>query len=139
MCFTGRRSTRTTGWRDISLAGGTMPSAELLLHFQVLAGLYAVCVQRQPVQSKVTSLQRPCRRSLIACFPSESGRSYCSAPAVAERFVLLQDDLAIQQQWFVNGKHYSRTLEAWLANMDAQKDSIMPIFQVLLNAALWNI
>ena len=49
----------------------------------------------------------------------------------AERRLFVQDDLAIQQQWFVDGKHYSRTLEAWLDKMDAQKTSIMPIFQVL--------
>ena len=41
-----------------------------------------------------------------------------------------QDDLSIQNQWFVNGKHYSKTLEAWLQKMDAQKDSIMPVFEV---------
>ena len=41
-----------------------------------------------------------------------------------------QDDLSIQNQWFVNGKHYSKTLEAWLKKMDTERDGIMPIFEV---------
>lgn len=53
------------------------------------------------------------------------------AGAVAIRCDLLsQDDLAIQQQWFINGRHYSRTLEDWLKRMDAQKRHIIPLFEV---------
>lgn len=40
-----------------------------------------------------------------------------------------QDDLAIQQQWYLNGKHYSRTLEDWLQRMDAHKREIIPLFR----------
>ncbi len=69
-----------------------------------------------------------CRIIAIACFAAVYQE--CALDE-AEHRLFLQDDLAIQQQWFVNGKHYSRTLEAWLAKMDAQKDSIMPIFKVL--------
>lgn len=47
-----------------------------------------------------------------------------------------QDDLAIQRQWYINGEHYSRTLEAWLQRMDAQRKQIMPIFKV--SAPTWN-
>ena len=47
-----------------------------------------------------------------------------------------QDDLSIQNQWFVNGKHYSKTLEAWLHKMDAQKDSIMPVFEAYFTVSL---
>lgn len=54
-------------------AGGTMPSADLLLHFQ--------------------------------------------------------DDLAIQNQWYVNGVHYSKTLEDWLKRHDASKAKILPLFE----------
>ena len=53
-------------------AGGTMPSADLLLHFQ--------------------------------------------------------DDLSIQKQYFVNGVHYSRTLEEWLRRHDKAKRKLMPLF-----------
>lgn len=39
-----------------------------------------------------------------------------------------QQHLALQQQWWVNGCHYSRTLEAWLVNQDKFRKAIMPIF-----------
>ena len=40
-----------------------------------------------------------------------------------------QDDLKIEDHWCVNGTHYSKTSEAWLAKMDSYKDEIMPIFR----------
>lgn len=43
-----------------------------------------------------------------------------------------QDDLALQQQWAVNGTHYSRTLEDWLRRQDRQRAQIMPIMKVCL-------
>ncbi|WP_114937514.1 SAM-dependent methyltransferase [Mucilaginibacter endophyticus] len=39
------------------------------------------------------------------------------------------DDLVIKKHWHVNGTHYSKTAEAWLANMDAHKTQIMPVFE----------
>jgi cyclopropane-fatty-acyl-phospholipid synthase len=39
----------------------------------------------------------------------------------------LQDDLLIERHWRVNGRHYGRTLRAWLAEQDAQRDIVMPI------------
>jgi cyclopropane-fatty-acyl-phospholipid synthase len=42
---------------------------------------------------------------------------------------LLQDRLKVEKHWQVNGKHYSRTAEAWLRNMDDQKNHIMPIMR----------
>jgi cyclopropane-fatty-acyl-phospholipid synthase len=39
-----------------------------------------------------------------------------------------QDDLRIEAHWQVSGLHYSRTAEAWLANMDAHKAEILPLF-----------
>jgi cyclopropane-fatty-acyl-phospholipid synthase len=38
-----------------------------------------------------------------------------------------QDDLCIQEHWRLSGRHYQRTAEAWLANMDRAKAEIMPI------------
>jgi cyclopropane-fatty-acyl-phospholipid synthase len=35
-----------------------------------------------------------------------------------------QDDLTIEGHWRVDGKHYQRTSDAWLANMDAHRDEI---------------
>jgi len=39
------------------------------------------------------------------------------------------DDLYIEHQWLVNGTHYAKTSEAWLANMDKHKSAIMPLFE----------
>ncbi|MGD9843274.1 MAG: cyclopropane-fatty-acyl-phospholipid synthase family protein [Steroidobacteraceae bacterium] len=39
-----------------------------------------------------------------------------------------QDDLQLRQHWQVNGQHYQKTAEAWLANMDAHSEQIIPVF-----------
>jgi cyclopropane-fatty-acyl-phospholipid synthase len=39
-----------------------------------------------------------------------------------------QNDLSIENQWRVNGAHYQKTAEAWLANMDAHEKEIRPLF-----------
>jgi cyclopropane-fatty-acyl-phospholipid synthase len=39
------------------------------------------------------------------------------------------DHLVKEQHWIVNGMHYSKTSEAWLANMDKHKAQIMPLFE----------
>ncbi|MCA9400976.1 MAG: class I SAM-dependent methyltransferase [Candidatus Omnitrophica bacterium] len=38
-----------------------------------------------------------------------------------------QKDFQIEHHWRVSGTHYQKTSEAWLKNMDANKDKIMPI------------
>lgn len=40
-----------------------------------------------------------------------------------------QDDLRIEQHWRVNGTHYGKTSEAWLANMDAHAPEIRQLFK----------
>jgi len=40
-----------------------------------------------------------------------------------------QDDLKLVQDWKVNGRHYQRTAEHWLQNMDAHKAEILPLFR----------
>lgn len=40
-----------------------------------------------------------------------------------------QDYLKIEDHWCVSGMHYSRTSEAWLAGMDANKTEIMALFR----------
>jgi cyclopropane-fatty-acyl-phospholipid synthase len=44
-------------------------------------------------------------------------------------FSYFNDDLKIVDRWIVNGTHYSKTSEAWLDNMDAHKQKIMPLFE----------
>jgi cyclopropane-fatty-acyl-phospholipid synthase len=39
-----------------------------------------------------------------------------------------QDDLSIENHWRVNGAHYRKTAEAWLANMDANEKEIRPLY-----------
>jgi len=39
-----------------------------------------------------------------------------------------QEDLQLEDDWQVNGSHYRQTAECWLANMDAHRSEIMPLF-----------
>jgi cyclopropane-fatty-acyl-phospholipid synthase len=40
-----------------------------------------------------------------------------------------QEKLSIRKHWRVNGRHYQRTAEAWLKNMDSHRVEIMSIFK----------
>ena len=40
-----------------------------------------------------------------------------------------QDELSIVQDWKLDGTHYQRTAEGWLANMDANEDEVLRIFK----------
>lgn len=44
-------------------------------------------------------------------------------------FSYFNTDLIIRRQWIVNGMHYSKTSEAWLQNMDRNRDKIIPLFE----------
>lgn len=39
------------------------------------------------------------------------------------------DHVSVEQHWTWNGNHYRKTCEAWLANMDRNRKSIMPILE----------
>ena len=55
-------------------------------------------------------------------------------------FLFFQQDLQVRQIWAVNGRHYQKTCEAWLAKMDAQKTQIMGLFSNVYGkgqARLW--
>jgi cyclopropane-fatty-acyl-phospholipid synthase len=40
-----------------------------------------------------------------------------------------QNDLKLEQDWQVNGRHYQQTAEHWLEKMDAHKAEIWPLFE----------
>lgn len=51
-----------------------------------------------------------------------------------------QDHLAVEAHWRIDGTHYQKTAEAWLARMDGQKGDILPIFKEVYgekDAARW--
>ncbi|HEU5133877.1 MAG TPA: cyclopropane-fatty-acyl-phospholipid synthase family protein [Steroidobacteraceae bacterium] len=50
-----------------------------------------------------------------------------------------QRHLQIQKQWAWNGQHYEKTANAWLTNLDARRDEVLPILQATYGAegAVW--
>ena len=38
-----------------------------------------------------------------------------------------QDDLKLERHWVVSGQHYQKTVEAWLRNLDRNRDVVLPI------------
>jgi cyclopropane-fatty-acyl-phospholipid synthase len=42
-----------------------------------------------------------------------------------------QDDLTIRDHWAVSGRHYQKTSEAWLVNMDRHRAEIMKLFEAV--------
>ena len=51
-----------------------------------------------------------------------------------------QDDLRLARQWWVDGRHYEKTSNHWLAGMDAARHEIMALFRTCYGkdqAAIW--
>lgn len=40
-----------------------------------------------------------------------------------------QRDLIVDEQWYLDGRHYAKTAEAWVVNLDARRETIMPILE----------
>jgi cyclopropane-fatty-acyl-phospholipid synthase len=56
---------------------------------------------------------------------------------LAARF---QDHLQLRQRWRWDGRHYERTANHWLANMDAQQGDLWPVLEATYGqreAPLW--
>lgn len=47
----------------------------------------------------------------------------------SDLFLYFQDDLGILDHWNINGKHYSKTLEAWLVRLDSNKAKAMEVLE----------
>jgi cyclopropane-fatty-acyl-phospholipid synthase len=43
----------------------------------------------------------------------------------------IQDHLEVEKHWRLNGRHYQKTAEAWLDNLDAREKKILPIMQTV--------
>jgi len=46
-----------------------------------------------------------------------------------------QRDLRITGHWRVDGTHYQKTSEAWLANMDRERERVLPVLEATYGAA----
>lgn len=42
-------------------------------------------------------------------------------------FLYFQDDLTLDEHWVVDGRHYAKTADAWLANMDRHRADVLAI------------
>ena len=52
----------------------------------------------------------------------------------ADLLLRFQDDVRIARQWWLDGTHYARTANQWLASLDAARPRIMPIFETVYGA-----
>ena len=58
----------------------------------------------------------------------------------SDLFTYFQNDLSLEKQWWWDGKHYQKTAEAWLNQMDHKKDEIYPLLKTVYgnkNADCW--
>ena len=58
----------------------------------------------------------------------------------ADTLLHFQRDLRLEQRWWLDGTHYQRTANHWLANQDAARERVMPVLRSTYGddgAVLW--
>jgi len=70
------------------------------------------------------------------------GRHFFSGGIMPSDDLLLyfQDDVVLEGHWRLDGTHYERTANHWLANIDARKEAILPVLERTYgqkDAAVW--
>lgn len=59
----------------------------------------------------------------------------------ADTLLFFQQHLQLQQRWLLDGTHYERTANHWLANQDREKEAVMAVLRQTYghaSAALWH-
>ncbi|NWF34082.1 class I SAM-dependent methyltransferase [Stenotrophomonas sp. SAM-B] len=59
----------------------------------------------------------------------------------ADTLLFFQQHLQLQQRWLLDGTHYERTANHWLANQDREKEAVMTVLRQTYgdaSAALWH-
>ncbi len=51
-----------------------------------------------------------------------------------ELLLYFQQDVVLEEQWRINGRHYARTAEAWLTNLDTHRSEILPLLAEIYGA-----
>ncbi|MFO7497206.1 MAG: cyclopropane-fatty-acyl-phospholipid synthase family protein [Desulfobacterales bacterium] len=86
-------------------------------------------------------------RSLAYAFETEGsdnwmGRHFFTGGMMPSDDLMLyfQDHLSVEDHWCVGGRHYQKTAEAWLANLDAAREALLPVMASVYGssqAAVW--
>jgi cyclopropane-fatty-acyl-phospholipid synthase len=88
-----------------------------------------------------------CHRRYAYAFETEGpgnwmGRMFFTGGIMPSYDLLLHfgNDVEIEERWLLSGKHYQKTAEQWLSNMDARRGEILPVMAAVYrsrDAALW--